>query len=113
MERIDARIVLEDLARGYDDLTVKGKKTPYLAMNGNMFAFVDDKGGICLRFDEPTRARLAEELGTGEVMQYGAVMRGYVAIPDNLAGKGPRLTELFSQSVTHARTLKPKPSKRA
>jgi hypothetical protein len=112
VERTDARIVLERLAGGYDDLKVKGKKTPYLAMNGNMFAFVDDTGGICLRFDEPTRVQLADAFGTGEVVQYGAVMRGYVAIPDELAGEGTRLSELFSQSVTHARTLKPKPTKR-
>ncbi|MEJ1999318.1 MAG: hypothetical protein P8X76_14585 [Maritimibacter sp.] len=33
MERTDARIVLERLAGGYDDLKVKGNKTPYLAIN--------------------------------------------------------------------------------
>ena len=44
------RETLEQLAEPYDDLTVKGKKTAYLALNGNMFAFVDNEGALCLRF---------------------------------------------------------------
>ena len=55
----DMRATLVALAAAFPELKVKGKKTPYLAVNGNMFAFVDDTGALCLRLSE---ARKAESL---------------------------------------------------
>jgi hypothetical protein len=112
MTQDETRAILVRLADTEADLAVKGAKMPYLAVNGNMFAFVDSDGALCLRFDEADRAALAAEFGTGQVMQYGAVMRGYVAIPDTLAADPARLAALFAQCFAHARGLKPKPTKR-
>ncbi len=108
----DIRAILERLAEVEPDLTVKGKKMPYLAVNGNMFAFVDPEAALCLRFAEADRSALAAEFGVGPVMQYGAVMRGYVALPADVLADAPRLSALFAQCVDHARGLKPKPTKR-
>ena len=108
----DTRAILERLAEAEPGLTVKGKKMPYLAVNGNMFAFVDPEGALCLRYAEADRAALAAEFGTGPVMQYNAVMRGYVAIPEAVIADAARLAALFGQCVEHARRLKPKPTKR-
>lgn len=112
MKHDQMRAILESLAEADPDLTVKGKKMPYLAVNGNMFAFVDPDATLCLRFAESDRAALAKEFGVGPVMQYGAVMRGYLAIPDAVVADRARLGALFSQCVDHARELKPKPTKR-
>ena len=108
----DIRAILERLAEAEPDLTVKGKKTPYLAVNGNMFAFVDPEAALCLRFAEADRAALAAQFGVGPVMQYGAVMRGYVALPQDVVADAARLADLFAQSLDHARALKPKPTER-
>jgi len=108
----DTRAILDRLAEPEPDLTVKGKKMPYLAVNGNMFAFVDAQAALCLRYGEADRAALAAEMGVGPVMQYNAVMRGYVAIPAAVIADEVRLAALFAQSVDHARGLKPKPTKR-
>ena len=108
----DIRAILERLAEAEPDLTVKGKKTPYLAVGGNMFAFVDPEAALCLRFAEADRAALAAQFGVGPVMQYGAVMRGYVALPSAVISDDARLTELFARCVDRARALKPKPTKR-
>ncbi len=112
MTQADTRAIRERLAAVAPDLTVKGRKMPYLAVNGNMFAFVDPEAALCLRFAEKDRAALAADFGTGPVMQYGAVMRGYVAIPDAVLGDETRLAALFAQCLDHARGLKPKPTKR-
>ena len=106
------RDTLEALADGFDELTVKGKKTAYLAMNGNMFAFVDDEGGLCLRFSEADKAAYNAENGTGDVIQCNAVMRGYVRVTDEILADWDRLEALFSDCVEFARTLKPKPTKK-
>ena len=106
------RANLARLAAAEPDLTVKGKKSPSLADNGNMCAFVDPEGALCLRYAEADRAALAADFGTGPVMQYGAVMRGYVAIPEAVIADETRLAALFGQCVDHARGLKPKPTRR-
>ena len=106
------RETLEQLAEAYDHLTVKGKKTAYLAMNGNMFAFVDDQGALCLRFSEAGKAAYNEEHGTGDVVQYNAVMRGYIRVTKAILSDSKRLQNLFAESVQFARSLKPKATKK-
>lgn len=101
------------VAEAHEGVHVKGKKTPYTAINGNMFAFISAEGALCLRFDEATRAELAAIWGTGDVRQYGAVMRGYVAVPDALAGDEAALTDIFARSLTFAKTLPAKPTRRS
>ncbi|MCB1336965.1 MAG: hypothetical protein KDK10_05755 [Maritimibacter sp.] len=112
MDRDETRTVLERLAAAVPGLQVKGKAMPYLAVNGNMFAFADPEGALCLRFSEAERAQLAAEFGTGPVEQYGAVMRGYVALPEAVIADTARLQALFAACLDHARQLKPKPTKR-
>lgn len=97
------------VAEAHDGIQVKGKKMPYTAINGNMFAFVSPEGELCLRFDEARRAALAARHDVGPVLQYGAVMRGYVAIP---VAHDADLAPLFAESLAFAQTLKPKPTKK-
>ncbi len=106
------REVLESLAALHEGLKVKGKKTAYLAMNGNMFAFVDDKGALCLRFSKGDKAAFNEKHKTSDVIQYNAVMRGYVRVPDQIVQDRAALEALFAACVDHARTLKAKPTTR-
>lgn len=100
-------------AQAHDGIRVKGKKTPYTAINGNMFAFISAEGEICRRFGEAARAGLAAEWGTSNVRQHGAVIRGYVAVPETVAGDGAALADIFARSLTHAQTLPAKPTRRS
>lgn len=100
------------VAEDHEGVTVKGKKMPYTAVNGNMFAFLAPEGELCLRFDEARRTELAQRYGVGPVLQYGAVMRGYVAIPVGEMPKPDDLATLFAESLAFARTLPPKPTTR-
>ncbi|MEM8645701.1 MAG: TfoX/Sxy family protein [Pseudomonadota bacterium] len=93
-------------------IEIKGAKTAYTSMNGNMFSFVDDENRLCLRFSEERKAEFNAAHGTGDVVQYGAVMRGYVALPDALLTNENKLKALFAESLEFAATLKPKASKK-
>lgn len=106
------RDVLEQLAAEHEGLTVKGKKTVYLAINGNMFAFVDDTGGLCLRFSEADKKAYNAQHGTSDVIQYKAVMRGYVRVTDAILKDSAALANLFAKCVAFAGTLPPKPTKK-
>ncbi|MEM8689041.1 MAG: TfoX/Sxy family protein [Pseudomonadota bacterium] len=96
----------------HDGIEIKGAKTAYTAINGNMFSFVDDENRLCLRFSEERKAAFNQEHGTRDVVQYGAVMRGYIAVPDELLSDDDQLKALFAESLQFAATLKPKPSKK-
>ena len=95
----------------HDGIKIKGAKSAYTAINGNMFSFVDDINRLCLRFSEPRKAELNQMFETNDVIQYGAVMRGYVAIPPEITGDDVAIQELFVESLDFARSLKPKATK--
>ena len=112
MERDQVLEFYKSAVARYDELKVKGAKTAYTAIDGNMFSFVDDQARICLRFSETRKAELNAKYDTSDVIQYGAVMRGYVALLDEVAGDGDELERLFAESFEFAKTLKPKATKK-
>ena len=101
------------LVAAYEGVEIKGAKSNYTAVNGNMFSFVDPDGGLCIRLSEVGKAAFNEENGQGDVVQYGAVMRGYVAVPEGMLGDRAAVRALFAEAVNHARALKRKPTKKA
>ena len=110
---MDREVILESYKRtvaGHNGIDIKGANTPYTAINGNMFSFIDDQARLCLRFSEQRKAELNELHGSTDVLQYGAVMRGYVPLPDEVACDEAALGLLFSESLDFARNLKPKPT---
>ncbi len=110
--RKDVLELYREIVADHDGITVKGKKTAYTAMNGNMFSFVDPAGTLCVRLSKEDKAAYEAEFGTGDVIQYGAVMRGYVPVVGAVLADGAALRALFAKAVKHAETLKPKATKR-
>ncbi|XWN31151.1 MAG: hypothetical protein ROR55_27480 [Devosia sp.] len=102
----------KDLVLSVPGLTVKGKANPYTSINGNMFSFLDKDGVLCMRLPEVSRVDFNKKHGTGPVMQYGAVMKDYVAVPEPLASDKTALLDVFKMSVAYAETLSAKPTKR-
>jgi hypothetical protein len=101
----------EALVAGHDGVGVKGKKMPYTATGGNMFSFLAPDGQLCLRLSPEDKAAFEAAHGTGDVVQYGAVMRGYVPVPAPVFQDDGALAEWFGRSLAFARGLKPKPQK--
>ena len=87
------------------DAVVKGAKNPYTSRNGHMFSFLDRDGTMALRLSEELREAYGAEYSTDPVIQYGSVMRGYVAIPDELFEDLEALAEWFDRSYDWIGTL--------
>lgn len=100
------------LVAQHDGLAVKGAKTAYTAMNGNMFSFVDGDGLLCIRLSNEDKAAFEAAHGTGDVIQHNSVMRGYVPVPEAMLDDMDALQAVFAKSVANARASKPKPTKR-
>ncbi|MEO0914330.1 MAG: hypothetical protein AAFY59_15310, partial [Pseudomonadota bacterium] len=98
----------EALAGALPGVAVKGKKMRYTAVNGNMFSFVDPEGQVCVRLSAEDKAAFEAEHGTGPVMQYGAVMNGYVPLPEAVLADDAAAAGYFAASLAFAETLKPK-----
>lgn len=109
----DTRADFEAMVATVPDVQVKGAKSRYCAMNGNMFAFVTMAGAIALRFGDEERDAFMEQHGTGPVIQYGATMRGYVEVPTKLQRDKKALARYFKRSVAYAATLPAKPTTKA
>lgn len=103
----------------YDALIVKhpgverkGAKSAYTSMNGNMFSFLTEDGGLALRLGAKEREQFMAQHGLQLSVQYGTVMKEYVQIPPKLLANSRIMSRVFAQSVEYAKDLKPKATTR-
>lgn len=90
------------------DAEVKGAKNPYTSRNGHMFSFLDRDGTMALRLSNEQREEYGTEHSIEPVIQYGSVMRGYVAVPDELFDDVAAAAAWFDRSYEWIGTLDPK-----
>ena len=91
---------------------VKGAKNPYTSRNGHMFSFLDKEGTMALRLSDDMTEEFRSTYDSGDVIQYGATMRGYSSVPDHLLADTATLSEWFDRSWDWVGTLPPKPTKK-
>src|SRR5215831_7209800 len=65
----------------------KGATMPYTSVNGHMFSLLTKEGSVVLRLSEEDRKAFVKKYETPPVVQYGAVLKEYVEIPDALLAR--------------------------
>ena len=109
-EALDAyRLVVE---ASQSDTEVKGAKNPYTSRNGHMFSFLDPEGTMALRLSDELTAEFRSSYTSGDVIQYGATMRGYTSVPAELRADSARLAVWFDRSWKWIGSLPAKPTKK-
>jgi hypothetical protein len=98
--------------RSASGASVKGATNPYTSRNGHMFSFLDADGAMALRLSDALREAFLGRYDSGPVMRYGSVMRGYVAVPDELLRNTEELVGWFDRSHDWIGTLEPKPTRK-
>ncbi len=91
----------------------KGDANPYTSLNGNMFTLLQGSRSLAIRLPEGKREEFLKKHKTTLFAAYGAVMKEYVAVPDALLKNTKELQKYLEFSYEYARTLKPKPTKKA
>ncbi|MGD2026487.1 MAG: hypothetical protein PVI99_01610 [Anaerolineales bacterium] len=86
----------------------KGKTMPYTSANGHMFSVLNKDGQLGIRFSKSVQERYIQEFGTTIFKSHGAVMKGYVLIPDHLFEDLDNLAEYLNESFDYVMTLEPK-----
>lgn len=110
---------MEEKLKLYDALIAKcphierlGKSMPYTAANTHMFSLLNKDGEVGIRFSEEVKEKYIEELPSTIYKSYGAVMRGYVLIPDELLENDlDRVAEMLNESYEYVMSLKANPRK--
>lgn len=86
----------------------KGKNNPYTSANGYMFSLINKDNELGIRFSKEMQEQLIKELGTGYFKSYGATMKGYVLMPEQLLSDIDKIAEYLNISYDYVMTLQPK-----
>ena len=86
----------------------KGKTMPYTSANGHMFAQLNKDGELGFRFSKEDQKKFIEEHNASLFRSYGAVMNGYVTIPDEMLNDLDTLAAYLNQSYEYVMSLEPK-----
>lgn len=99
----------------YDELVAKcprferkGKTMIYTSANGHMFSQLNKDGELGIRFSKDTQEKYIQELGTTTFKSYGATMKGYVLIPEEMWNDLDTLAKYLDESYDYVMSLKPK-----
>lgn len=100
------------LVKTHPDVELKGATMPYTSVNGHMFSQLNKSGIVGIRLAKEDWKQFMEKYNADPFESYGAVMREYVAVPDDLLKKTDELKAYFELSYNYACKLKPKPTKK-
>ena len=99
----------------YDELVAKcsrfkrkGKTMPYTSANGYMFSLFNKAGQIGIRFSSEVQKKYIAEFNSSIYKSYGAVMKGYVLIPNNMLADLDQVAKYLDESYDYVMSLKPK-----
>jgi len=105
----------EEKLKIYDELVAKcsrfkrkGKTMPYTSANGYMFSLFNKDCEIGIRFSKEVQEKYIEEWPTTIYKSYGAVMKGYVLIPEKMLQDLNTVAKYLDESYDHVMTLDPK-----
>ena len=86
----------------------KGKTVPYTSANGHMFSLLNKEGELGFRYSKGVQENYIQEWDTTILKSHGAVMRGYVLIPDHMFEDLEKLSEYLNEAYDYVMSLPPK-----
>jgi hypothetical protein len=98
----------DKLIATFPEVERKGAANPYTSLNGNMFTMLSPSGTMALRLPEDERKKFLAKYKTTLFEAYGAVMKEYVAVPNQLLHDTKAMKKYLAISYDYAKTLKPK-----
>ena len=86
----------------------KGKTMPYTSANGYMFSLLNKDAELGIRLSKESGERFKDEHETTIFKSYGAVMKGYVLIPDAMLDDLEMLAPYLDEAYDYVMSLEPK-----
>lgn len=104
----------EEKLKVYDQLIAltpyerKGKTMPYTSANGYMFTLFNKAGEIGIRLPKASQEAFKKKYNTTIYKSYGATMKDYVLVPENMWDDLELLATYVVESYEFVMSLKPK-----
>ncbi|MEM7084602.1 MAG: hypothetical protein AAF489_00375 [Bacteroidota bacterium] len=89
-----------------------GKTMPYTAANTHMFSLLNKDAEFGIRLSKESQEKFKLDHKTTIYKSYGAVMKDYVLVPDELLDDLPTLSKYLEESYQYVLSLKPNPRKK-
>ncbi len=86
----------------------KGKTMPYTSANGYMFSLFNKDCEIGIRFSKEVQEKYIKAFNSSIYKSYGAVMKGYVLIPENILEDLDNVARYLNESYDYVMSLEPK-----
>ncbi len=86
----------------------KGKTMPYTSANGYMFSLFNKDCEIGIRFSKEVQEKYIKAFNSSIYKSYGAVMKGYVLIPENMLEDLDNVARYLNESYDYVMSLEPK-----
>ena len=86
----------------------KGKTMPYTSANDYIFTLFNKAGEIGIRFSKEVQEKYITQFNTTIYKSYGAVMRGYILIPESMYSNTDLIVALLNESYDYVMSLDPK-----
>lgn len=86
----------------------KGKTMPYTSANGYMFSLLNKDAELGIRFEKEDQKDFIEKHNTTVFKSYGAVMKGYVLVPNQMMEDSQLLIKYLNKSYDYVMSLIPK-----
>jgi len=107
MTRDDLVALFEAAISATDLMDRKGKANPYTSANGHMFSQINKDGQLGIRLPKPRQKALLEEYGAGPFTSYGATMRDYVCLTDQMLADQALITSLLQEGLAFVSAMPP------
>ena len=85
----------------------KGKANPYTSANGHMFSQINKDDQLGIRLPKSRQVALLEDFGAGPFMSYGATMRDYVCLTEEMLSDPALITSLLDEGFAFVSAMPP------
>lgn len=85
----------------------KGKANPYTSANGHMFSQINKDDQLGIRLSKPRQKELLEEYGAGPFKSYGATMRDYVCLTEEMLSVPTLVSRLLEEGFQFVSAMPP------
>ncbi len=100
--------VYDALVAKCDRFKRKGKTMPYTSANGYMFSLFNKDCEIGIRFSKEVQEKYIKEFNSSIYKSYGAVMKGYVLIPETMLEDLDTVAKYLNESYDYVMSLESK-----
>ncbi len=107
MTRDDLIRHFEDCIAAAADMQRKGKANPYTSANGHMFSQINKEDQLGIRLPKPRQKELLDQYGAGPFTSYGATMRDYVCLTDEMLSTPGLVTALLEEGLAFVMAMPP------